>query len=169
MKKCLKCELNWIKDNEELCDVCLQEESGAKIPSYAELRTAIVKAKLLEGKSYAESTHADFLNTVFETDYKEWMQSTWKFSDNVIVWMVRFYGDDGNWRNRFLNSVTIQEEYIGSTNLFKGNIISEPKELYRIVVSITDKPNREYAIKGLYKYVKEQSSPHKRIYSKIEE
>lgn len=97
------------------------------------------------------------------------MDASWLvFSPNVLVWMMRFYGDDGNWRNRFLNPVTICEEYIGSTGLHNGNIISDPSHYYRIVVSITgNKPNRIYSIKGLFKYVKEKSSPFKHIYTKV--
>ena len=30
MKKCPKCEMNWIEDNEELCSVCLQEMKPVK-------------------------------------------------------------------------------------------------------------------------------------------
>ena len=54
--------------------------------------------------------------------------------------------------------------------MHKGKIIGDPSHYYRIVVSITgQKPNRTYTIKGLYKYVKEQSSPHKHIYIKVTE
>lgn len=171
MKKCPKCELNWMKDDEIMCTLCMQDEnSKARIPSHAELKTAIAKTKLLEGKSYMADTHAEFLNTVFGTNYEQWMQAGWHYSANVLVWMVRFYGDDGNWVNRFLDSNTICEKYIGTTNLHNGNIIGDPTELYRIVVSITgQKSNRTYTIKGLYKYVKEQSSPHKHIYIKVTE
>lgn len=171
MKKCPKCGLNWIKDNEESCAICMQDESSkAKIPTHAELNSAIVKTKLLEGKSYIANTHAEFLNTVFETNYIQWMQAGWHYSPNVLVWMVRFYGDDGNWKNRFLDPNTICERYIGTTNLHNGHLIGDPAELYRIVVSISEqKSNRIYTIKGLYKYVKEQSSPHKHIYIKVTE
>lgn len=167
MKKCPKCELNWINNDEEMCSLCLQDVKS-KVPSPDELKMALVKTKYIEGKSYIADTHAEFLNIVFETNYEQWMQAGWSFSPNVLVWMVRFYGDDGNWRNRFLNPDMICEEYIGSTGLHKGNLISDPSHYYRIVVSITgNKPNRTYSVKGLFKYVKEQSSPYKHIYIKV--
>lgn len=80
MKKCPKCELNWINDNEEICGLCLQDESvKTKIPSIYEIKAALAKIKLIEGRSYIAGTHAEFLNMVFETNYEQWMQAGWSF------------------------------------------------------------------------------------------
>lgn len=52
---------------------------------------------------YAD-THAEFLNNVFGTNYKQWMKSVWEYDIDTIVWMVRFDKEtrDG-WRNSFIN------------------------------------------------------------------
>lgn len=59
---------------------------------------------------YAD-THAEFLNNVFGTNYKQWMKSVWEYDIDTIVWMVRFDKEtrDG-WRNSFINENELLEE-----------------------------------------------------------
>ena len=138
-KKCPRCELNWIKDQEEYCSVCIEELSNNKIktPTQTEIRAALVKIEDIVGKTYQLDTHAKFLNKVFGTNYIDWMQSTWNYSPNILVWMVRFYGITGDWKNRY-DGNKITEEYVGTTGLWNGKPITEPDEDYKIAVSINN-------------------------------
>ena len=98
-------------------------------------------------KTVLARTHAEFLNKTFGTNYKQWMKTTWKYSESVSVWMVRFYGEHSEFRNRFLDGgETIHEEYVGN----------QPEQFpygMRVVVSIEERSGyRQYQIKGLFRF-----------------
>ena len=41
-KKCPRCELNYIEEDKDYCDVCLAEMQGGKLKAKAEIRVATV-------------------------------------------------------------------------------------------------------------------------------
>ena len=116
-------------------------------------------------------THAEFLNTVFGTDYKQWMKTVWPYHSNTdfTVWMVRFYGEKGGWKNRVLeNGNVIREEYFANDlhalPLLARNVMGRR----RIVVSIEDRfLSRTYTVLGVYDLVEAESTNLNRIYRRL--
>lgn len=161
-------EDNYKKQQEKIAkDVKQQKiENNLKIytkkPSTSEIQVAISKSNTIEGNVFQIDTHVNFLNKVFGTSYNKWMKSTWPYSDNIVVWMVRFYGEVDGWKNRFYGDKII-EEYFGKKD------INEPAEPYKIAVSIDDRGfKRTYTILGLFKISREESNARRRIYYKVE-
>ena len=81
MKKCPKCELNWIKDDEELCSVCKNEQSFSTIsintsknysPFFQEYFTFKKPLNQLRGKTGYQAFNSKGQNVgiVFMTDIK---------------------------------------------------------------------------------------------------
>lgn len=97
-------------------------------------------------------THAEFLNKVFGTHYKQWMKSTWEYAKDTIVWMVRFYGEHSGYQNRLLGDGRIIEVY---TEEDWDRIMHDPryyKHPYRLAVSVEERLEiRQYRVLGLYK------------------
>ena len=98
-------------------------------------------------------THAEFINKVFGTNYKAWMKCSYPYSSNIIVWMVRFDGVNFDFKNRFVEGEEkIEESYCGKANVLRNYSA-------RLAVSVEDYGcGRMYVVKGLYKYVPEESS-----------
>ena len=112
-------------------------------------------------------THADFLNQVFGTNYKQYMRGRWKYNDSTWVWMVYMDGKVRNdWRNRIVSNDEIWEERVCGDTDYHG----EPEKPYRIVVRIVDTSRgREYHILGLYKFDFESCTSQKNVLRKIGE
>lgn len=101
---------------------------------------------------YAD-THAEFLNNVFGTNYKQWMKSVWEYDIDTIVWMVRFDKEtrDG-WRNSFINENELLEENLILTRTkYDGAPLRELLSLRRIVIAIDESGyRRRYIFKGVF-------------------
>lgn len=135
---------------------------SAKNPSSAEIQSAVTKLYKIVGNTYQISTHAEFLNEIFGTNYEKWMKGSWQYSENIEVWMVRFYGEVDGWRNRFFDN-QITEEYVGK------KFVEIPASSHKIAVAVDDRGyRRTYTILGLFKICKEESSPRRRVYYRVE-
>ena len=112
---------------------------------------------------YAQ-THAEFLNKVFGTNYQRWMKSVWKYHNYIDVWMVRFYDCRDDWENRFINGEEIiHEVYLGSSPSTYDRSSNA-----RIAVAIEDRGTyRQYSIKGLYRFVPNESNARLHVYHRI--
>lgn len=171
-KRCPKCEVKFYSVSnveDELCPSCSGDSTvhGHKIPAPHELKVAFVKLEDIEGETYYADTHAEFLNTVFGTDYEQWYKSTWKYTDNILVWMVQIDGKrhDGWINTRAGNKIT--EQYVGKTGLHDGKPITVPEEDYKIVACMEKNHYRTYTILGMYKLNREESTPHNRYYYRV--
>ena len=107
---------------------------------------------------YAD-THAEFLNNVFGTNYKQWMKSVWEYDIDTIVWMVRFDKEtrDG-WRNSFINeNELLEENLILTRKKYDGAPLRELLSLRRIVIAIDESGyRRRYIFKGVFALNKER-------------
>ena len=105
-------------------------------------------------------THADFLNKAFGTNYKAWMSCVWHYTDETIVWMVRFNQIRNGWRNRFISNNRIMEENLNKVTVWKGTPVKEGMHRRRIVMEIDDSGSmRKYIFRGIYVYDEKNSDP----------
>ena len=115
---------------------------------------------------YAD-THAEFLNNVFGTNYKQWMKSVWEYDIDTIVWMVRFDKEtrDG-WRNSFINENELLEENLILTRTkYDGAPLRELLSLRRIVIAIDESGyRRKYIFKGVFVLNEERENTNLKHY-----
>ena len=105
-------------------------------------------------------THADFLNKAFGTNYKAWMSCVWHYTDETIVWMVRFNQIRNGWRNRFISNNRIMEENLNKVTVWNGIPVKEGMHRRRIVIEIDDSGRmRKYIFRGIYVYDEKSSDP----------
>ena len=125
--------------------------------------------KMKSGQIVYARTHAEFLNSTFGTNYKQWMKSVWNYDDNTIVWMVRFNRAKDGWRNSFVSSNVIREENLEHALEWNGRSVAERLDIKRIVIEINEEEMcRKYIFRGVYTYDEEKSNPYAaRYYNKI--
>lgn len=115
---------------------------------------------------YAD-THAEFLNNVFGTNYKQWMKSVWEYDIDTIVWMVRFDKEtrDG-WRNSFINeNELLEENLILTRKKYDGAPLRELLSLRRIVIAIDESGyRRRYIFKGVFVLNEERENTNLKHY-----
>ena len=115
---------------------------------------------LRAGEVIRARTHAELLNEVFGTDYKAWMQCTWKYSYDTIAWMVRFneVNPNAGWEN-----VEVSPDHIVEINHFNVDPVVSVLSKKRIVFQIVgDGVFRKYIFKGIFKYEEQDSNPRLR-------
>lgn len=114
-------------------------------------------------------THAEFLNKIYGTNYKNYMRGRWSYDYDTWVWMVRMDGAirDG-WVNKIINENEIHEEYVWAG---EPGYTSDRERRYRIAVQIIDMPGgmRVYNILGKYRYDFAESTYKKHVLKKVEE
>jgi hypothetical protein len=120
------------------------------------------------GEFIYASTHADFLNKAFGTNYKAWMKCVWDYDSNWTVWMVRFNKTDGGWTNTFIGNDRIQEENIGKNGTWGGKSLTHIHKK-KIVIEIMDLGyTRKYIFRGKFVYDEKNSDPYTiRYYDKV--
>lgn len=67
-----------------------------------------------KGTIITASTYAEFLNKTFNTNYKGWYKSTYNYSDDTIVWIIRIDSKDRNGFKNYMDGNNIIEESIGN-------------------------------------------------------
>ena len=115
---------------------------------------------------YAD-THAEFLNNVFGTNYKQWMKSVWEYDIDTIVWMVRFDKEtrDG-WRNSFINkNELLEENLILTRKKYDRTPLQKHLGLRRIVIAIDESGyRRKYIFKGVFVLNEERENTNLKHY-----
>ncbi len=116
------------------------------------------------GQSIYARTHAQFLNEVVGTNYKQWMKSTYPLSDYSDIWMIRFTPEgisNAGWINTLSQNGKLLEE-----RLIAAVYPSHKRGLFartRVVFEIVETPysGREYVFKGVFKCTECTRSYHK--------
>ena len=125
------------------------------------------------GEFIYAKTHAEFLNKSFGTNYKSWMKCVWNYSDDLIVWMVRFDKNINGWRNTFVSDSRIKEENLDNVAIWDGKTVETAMEIHknRLVIEIIDLSHiRKYVFRGRFIYDRENSNPRTvRFYDKIDD
>lgn len=101
---------------------------------------------------YAQ-TNADFLNKAFGTNYRGYQKSSWKYSDDWVVWMVEFNKVKNGWTNTFVNNSRIKQDNLLRREEFEGQPINMVTTKKRIVFEIDNSGYlRKYIFRGMFVY-----------------
>lgn len=115
-------------------------------------------------------THAELLNEVFGTNYKQWYKSVWEYDSNYIVWMVRFDGKNrSGWVNEFISPDEIREENLYNATKWNGKTVLYNTGQKRLTFEIDESGlTRKYIFKGVFAPDEEKSNPYRvRYYYKV--
>lgn len=127
------------------------------------------------GTVIAAGTHAELLNKVFGTSYKQWMKSVWEYDRNTCVWIIRIDGDKrSGWTNEF---VGIGKNEIRETNNdYNANSYSwltkKPLPYYEykrrfVFEIITGGYTRKYVFRGVFERDDEKTDQYKERYYRL--
>ena len=130
-----------------------------------------LEGREIRGVLYKARTNAEFLNRAFGWEGKQWYKTICPYSENCVVWMVRFSESKNNdWKNVLEGDAEeiVKEYYTGKSGIWNGKPVQRPDADYRIVVSIEElNCNRYYEMKGVYKYNEEESNENMRVYNRV--
>lgn len=118
-----------------------------------------------KGKIIEARTHAVFLNKILKIDFKGFMQCTYPYDEDLIIWFIRLNGKEGKygWTNTLVSENEIKEEYTGDLN----KKIGYPKLNKRVIFNIVESGSkREYIFLGIFKM---EGSSNKRIWKMIKD
>ena len=113
-------------------------------------------------------THAQFLNTLLDKNFKKYFKCGYKISPSRLIWMVRIHDDDPtlDWKNTMINPDLIVEKYTGES---KGAILY-PDHSIRYVFDVRADKNancRHYVFLGEFKINSKESTDTVHIWNRV--
>lgn len=120
------------------------------------------------GQTIKAKTHAELLNVLLKTNYKQWYKCTYDLDDKTFIWMVCLdsTNNEGH-RNMFENSDTIIEQF--DKDMIKNKRFYHGLERkYRLVFEKKEtKKGRTYTFHGFYHLADTSEDEYKRTLKKI--
>lgn len=122
------------------------------------------------GDIFYARTHAELLNQILGTDYKQYMKCAYNLSDDTVIWMIRLDGHESKagWTN-ILRADGIYEVYTGDpcSRLDAHKTPNYPKK--RLVFDIVESAyqGRRYIFRGIYKFDDIAGDNDRRVWRKI--
>jgi len=112
-KKCPKCELNYIKEDEELCDVCKKQiDPNAEEDNFMKnvKRNEIIKT----GDIFPLSKNYKLINYLTGNNIENWFQATYKLTNTYYMWIIALDGKErAGWKDVLLKDGRIKENFVG--------------------------------------------------------
>ena len=115
------------------------------------------------GQSVNARTHAQFLNEVVGTNYKQWMKCTYPLSDYSDIWMIRLTPEsvrNAGWINTLTRDGTVLEERLIAAVYpsHKRGLFARTRVVFEIVETYS---GREYVFRGIFKCAECTKGYHK--------
>ncbi len=160
-KKCPRCGLNYIKDDQDYCDVC-QKEMNYKLENKISLKRNLV---IKTGDIFPFSRNYELINFLTGRNLKNYYKTTYKITDTCYLWLIALDGQiRGDWKDIFLYDGRIKENFVGDKSNPPSNIDLTFQYIYKAVFQ---KYNDSFIFKGIYKLDKENISLFERYYIKV--
>ena len=162
-KKCPNCELNYIKEDEELCDVCRKQlDPNADEKNFMKnvKRNDVIK----RGDVFPLSQHHQLINYLTGSDHEKWYKATYRLTDNCYIWIVVPDGKVRNgWKDVMLKDGRIKENYVGKDEIPANFSLTFQYE-YRAVF---EKTGDSFIFMGGYKLDIPNTTIYERYYIKV--
>ena len=163
-KKCPKCELNYIREDETLCDVCKKQmDPNAEENNFMKnvKRSEVIKS----GDVFPLSKDYQLINYLTGSDLKNWYKSYYRLTDSCYIWMVALDGKERDgWKDTLLEDGRIREKYVGSPSDLPSNIGLTFDYIYRAVF---EKTGDSFIFRGVYTIDIKNTSVFERYYIKV--
>lgn len=117
-----------------------------------------------QGDIIRTKTHAELLNKLLGTQYKQWYKCTYDLDDNTFIWIVSLdNSSNAGHRNKFLNNTTIIEQFDKNDTFSKERFLHGINREFRLVFEKIETANgRLYKFHGLYKLIRVENDGYKR-------
>ena len=162
-KLCPKCELNYIKDEEDLCDVC-KEQSGIKVENSFiknNKRNSVIKS----GEGFPFCRNYELINYLTGSNLKNWYKATYTLTSTYYMWIISLDGVERyGWKDVLLNDGRIKENFVGDRANTPSNLRKTFDYSYKAVF---EKFEDYFIFKGVYKLDVKNSSLFERFYLKV--
>lgn len=163
-KKCPQCELNYIKEDEDVCEICkkkinpdTEEDNFMKNTK----RNEIIKI----GDTFPLSRNYQLINYLTGSNLQKWYQATYKLTNSYYMWIIALDGVERiGWKNVLLNDGRIKENFVGDKANPPSNLGKTFEYAYKAVF---EKTGDSFIFKGVYKLDLENISLFERCYTKV--
>ncbi len=162
-KKCPRCKLNYIKEDETLCHVCKNElNMGADEKTLVvNKRSEVIKA----GDVFPFDKDYQLINHLTGRELKGWGRATYTLTKLCYIWMIALDGVTRNgWSDKMLQDGRIKEEYFGDKQTIPSNFGLTFDYPYKAVF---EKTGDSFVFRGVYKLDKNDTSLYERYYVKV--
>lgn len=162
-KRCPNCELNYIKEDEELCDVCKKQlDPNAEEDYFMKnvKRNDVIKS----GDVFPFSKHYQLINYLTGSNLKSWYKATYQLTNNCYIWIIVLDGKvRSGWKDILLPDGRIKENFVGKESL-PANFDLTSKYRYKAVF---EKTGDSFIFMGVYERDNEDTSKYERYYKKV--
>ena len=114
-----------------------------------------------KGQIITARTYAEFLNKTFGTNYIGYGRSTYNYSNDIVVWMIRIDGKERKGFKNYMDGSNIVEESFTEPTRSKKPI----RMVFRVID--IDKNTKNFVYLGKFKLSKD-STKTKRIFAPVE-
>ncbi len=163
MKKCPKCEANYISDDEDICAVCKSDNKNNIEFNFIKntKRNDIIKI----GDIFPLSKNSQLINYLTGKNIDNWPQATYKLTDTYYMWIIALDGVvRSGWKDVLLKDGRIKENYIGDISNLPSNFSKTFSYKYKAVF---EKNDDNFIFKGVYKLDIDNTTLFERYYVKV--
>lgn len=163
-KKCPQCELNYIKEDEDVCEICKK-----KINPDTEEDNFMKNAKRNEiikiGDTFPLSKNYKLINYLIGTNLQKWVQATYKLTNTYYMWITALDGiERAGWKDVLLKDGRIKENFVGDKANPPANFGKTFDYTYKAVF---EKNGDSFTFIGVYKLDIKNTSLFERYYIKV--
>lgn len=163
-KKCPRCELNYIKEGEKLCDNCKKETSLVSEED-AFLQNTKRCERIKAGDNFPLSKNVQLINYLTGSNNSKWPKATYPLSKNYYIWIIALDGKERDgWKDVLLKDGRIKQTYVGDRENLPSNFSLAFDRSYKAVF---ENNGGSYTFKGVYKLDNENSSMFERYFEKV--
>ena len=160
-RKCPKCDINYIREDEELCKAC-RGELDQKASRVKDLkRSEVIHA----GDTFPFSKNSELITFLTGKQVGSCRRATYKLTDTCYMWMIALDGKARKgWKDCLLKDGRIKETYVGDKNDLPSNFSLTFDVANKAVF---EKGTDEFVFRGIYKLSAGTNSIYERVYEKI--
>ena len=163
-KKCPQCELNYIKEDEELCAIC-KKKNNPKTEYNNFMKNTKRNEIIKTGDKFPFRKNYQLINYLIGTNLQNWFQATYQLTNTSYMWMVALDGiERAGWKNILLTDGRIKENFVGDKSNSPSNLGKTFKYPYKVVF---EKTGDSFIFIGVYKLDLENISLYERFYTKV--
>ena len=165
-KKCPRCQLNYIREDESLCNPCKNQlDPNAEENNFIKniKRNEVIKT----GDIFPLSKQHQLINYLTGKNLKKLRKATYPLTNSCYIWFVALDGKERDgWKDIMLQDGRIKEKYVGVPSTIPSNLGLTFEYEYRAVF---EKTGDSFIFRGIYKIDLKNTTIYERYYIKVSE